>query len=200
MIKETRLFYTPVWQADLQNDPGWSDARTAMLTRIAALQKNRSGVARTNFGGWQSEDDLYRHTEFSWLIGQIMSLSNQFAPAFSPKKRFDDGILWANVNRRGDFNSIHTHPDAVLSGVIYLKFEQIEQGVIEFFDAREGTPTAQWRCYMRLEDRTELTDAVHTVEPAEGTILFFPGWLKHWVTPNMTDSERISVSFNIRMG
>ena len=199
-MKEMRLFYTPVWQTSIAgSEPGWPQLRAAMIDRIQTLVATGQGVEKTNFGGWQSHDDLYKHPEFSWLIERVLVLANEAAPAFSVTRRFDDGILWANVNRKGHFNAVHTHPDAVLSGVIYLKVEREEQGVIQFLDAREGTPTTHWRCYMRLGEATPLTQEVVTVVPREGDILFFPGWLKHWVTPNLTADERISVSFNIRM-
>jgi uncharacterized protein (TIGR02466 family) len=199
-MKESRLFYTPVWQASVaEGAPDWAHRRQLMLDKIFDLARREQGVLKTNHGGWQSADDLYKHREFGWLIGRIMTLANEVAPAFSSSRQFDDGILWANINRRGDFNALHTHPDAVLSGAVYLKIERSEQGVIQFLDAREGSPTTHWRCYMRLEEATPLTTEVHTVEPREGDILFFPGWLKHWVTPNMTDDERVSISFNIRM-
>lgn len=200
-MEETRLFYTPLWQSNIAADEAhWSHQRRAMLARIATLVGEKKGVARTNFGGWQSDDDLYKHEEFGWLTQRIMALANQVATNFSAKARFDDGILWANVNRRGDFNAMHTHPDAVLSGSVYLKIDCAEQGVIQFLDARDGSPTAHWRCYTKLSDKTALTEQAVTVAPREGDILFFPGWLKHWVTPNLTDEERISVAFNIRMG
>jgi uncharacterized protein (TIGR02466 family) len=199
-VEETRLFYTPLWQASLIDANGeWPRMREAMLARIDELRRTETGVEKTNFGGWQSDDDLYKHGEFGWLIGRLMALANGIAPAFSPTRRFDDGLLWANVNRRGDFNAVHTHPDAVLSGVVYLRYARPEQGVIQFFDAREGSPTSHWRCYMRLPEMTPLTREVHTVVPREGNVLFFPGWLRHWVTPNQTDEERVSVSFNLRL-
>ncbi len=195
-----RLFYTPVWQTNVaDNEAEWTALRAAMLERISALESAGHGVQRTNFGGWQSDDDLYKHREFGWLTQRIMALANQVAPQFSAKASFDDGILWANVNRRGDFNAMHTHPDAILSGCIYLKVDSAEQGAIQFLDAREGSPTSHWRCYTRLNDSTPLTEQAVTVAPREGDILFFPGWLRHWVTPNMTDQERVSVAFNIRM-
>ena len=92
-------------------------------------------------------------------------------PQFSAKASFDDGILWANVNRRGDFNAMHTHPDAILSGCIYLKVDSAEQGAIQFLDAREGSPTSHWRCYTRLNDSTPLTEQAVTVAPREGDIV-----------------------------
>ena len=199
-MNEMRLFYTPLWQASVADgETRWPLLRQAMLDKIQQLVASGQGVEKTNFGGWQSSDDLYKHREFSWLIARVMALANEVASNFSAGRRFDDGLLWANVNRRSNFNAVHTHPDAILSGVIYLKVEREEQGVIQFLDAREGTPTTHWRCFMRLAESTPLTLEVVSVVPKEGDILFFPGWLKHWVTPNLTDDERISVSFNIRM-
>ena len=106
-MHETRLFYTPVWRDDLDvPESNWTLRRELMLNRITALAAEGLGVQKTNFGGWQSPDDLYRYPEFQWLIGRVMALGNEIAPAFSAKQRFDDGILWANVNRRGDFNAV----------------------------------------------------------------------------------------------
>ena len=199
-MKEMRLFYTPVWQTNVvDNEAEWPILRAAMLARIASLIAEQKGVQRTNFGGWQSDDDLYKYREFSWLTQRVMALANEVAADFSPKASFDDGILWANVNRRGDFNAMHTHPDAILSGSVYLKVDSPEQGVIQFLDAREGSPTSHWRCYTKLNGTTPLTEQAVSISPQEGDILFFPGWLKHWVTPNQTDQERVSVAFNIRM-
>jgi uncharacterized protein (TIGR02466 family) len=199
-MDETHLFYTPLWRTNIATDEvQWPALRAAMLAHIAALVAEGKGVERTNFGGWQSDDDLYRHKEFDWLTQRIMALANEVAASFSLKARFDDGLLWANVNRCGDFNAMHTHPDAVLSGSVYLKVDNPAQGVIQFFDAREGSPTSHWRCYTKLSDKTPLTEQAFTVTPVEGDILFFPGWLRHWVTPNLTDEERISVAFNVRM-
>ena len=31
----------------------------------------------------------------------------------------------------------------------------------------------------------------------EGRLYIFPSWIKHLVEPNMSDEERISISFNI---
>ena len=199
-MQESRLFYTPLWQASLADEVReWPQLKQIMLDKIYALLAAEKGVEKTNFGGWQSADDLYRYPEFGWLVGRIMALANTIAPQFASNRRFDDGLLWANVNRHGNFNAVHTHPDSVLSGVAYLRFVQPEQGVIEFFDAREGCPTTHWRCYAQLEQGTELTRQVHTVVPSEGKILFFPGWLKHWVTPNVSNEDRVSVSFNLRL-
>ena len=198
-MNETKLFYSPLWQEDaISALPDWPQQRDIMLAKIYALERESSGVTRTNFGGWQSEDDIYIHPEMGWVVEHIMRLSNQLAPEYSSDLAFNNGQIWANINRKHHFNAPHTHANSLLSGVFYLKVNSEDQGVIQFFDAREGTPSMHWNCFVPLKGRTLLTDDTHTVKPVEGRMLFFPSWLKHWVTPNLTDDERVSLSFNIR--
>lgn len=200
-MKETKLFYTPLWQTNLAELSGeWPEQRQLLLEKIFALSQNDRGVLKTNFGGWQSDEHFYRHPECGWLINQVMTLGNSVVDNISREKSFDDGLLWANINRSGDFNAPHTHPEAILSGAVYLKIATEDQGQIQFFDARDGNPTGQWSCFMQISDRTELTEDLYSVTPREGDILFFPGWLRHWVTPNRTDEDRVSMSFNLRLG
>jgi hypothetical protein len=45
---------------------------------------------------------------------------------------------WANVNRRGDFNNMHTHPGATWSGVYYVDHGELnpdaEGTAIQLYD------------------------------------------------------------------
>jgi len=199
-MKQKQLFYSPLWQENLaQLFSEWPVNSKTMVEKIYSLAEKEQGVDKTNFGGWQSDDDLYKYEEFGWLLENIIELGNQLAPEFGTSKTFNDGHLWANINSKNDFNIVHTHPDAILSGAVYLKISQEDQGLIEFFDAREGSPTAHWQCYTQFEEKTDLTTSVHSVAPQEGDILFFPGWLRHWVSPNLTSEDRISISFNMSM-
>ena len=170
-MKETKLFYSPLWQTNLSDlSDDWSTQRQLLLEKIFALAENDGGVLKTNFGGWQSDEHFYRHPECRWLINQVMTLGNTIVDNISQEKSFDDGLLWANINRTGDFNAPHTHPEAILSGAVYLKIATEDQGQIQFFDARDGNPTGQWSCFMQIPDRTELTEDVYAVTPREGDI------------------------------
>lgn len=181
-----------------ETEPKWTQIRQAMLDRIGELIKSETSVAKTNFGGRQSSDDLSRFPEFAWLPERLFHYSNEIAPSDAPDLGFDNGILWANVNDRFNFSSVQAHADSLMSGALYLSVSREDQGVIQFFDAREGAPASRWRSFIQLSGDTELTLGVVSVAPREGDIFFFPGWVKHWVTPNLTDELRVSVSFNLR--
>jgi hypothetical protein len=95
---------------------------------------------------------------------------------------------WCNITEKGDGQNWHQHQDSVISGVYYYDTLGIDGDIIfespnqfynlEVFPAGPGV---------------EMTISY---KPRIGKILLFPGWLKHKVEVNTTDSQRISFSFN----
>jgi uncharacterized protein (TIGR02466 family) len=100
---------------------------------------------------------------------------------------------WANINRRGDFNQMHTHPGATWSGIYYV-------------DAGETDPDAAGTT-LQLADpcpaRTniffpELSASNVLFRPQPGLMILFPSYLPHAVPPHQGDRPRISIAFNVR--
>jgi uncharacterized protein (TIGR02466 family) len=87
---------------------------------------------------------------------------------------------------------MHSHPNNFLSGVYYV---QVQEGAdtINFHDPRPQTgiirpPVTELTAYN--------TDQV-VVKVQTATLLLFPAWLPHSVSPNESGETRISVSFNV---
>ena len=107
---------------------------------------------------------------------------------------------WANVNRQGDYHSLHNHPHSYLSGTYYVATPQqqpgadqrndLNPGAISFFD-----PRAQ--ANMNAISQDGQIDPEYRVQPQAGMILLWPSFLHHFVHPNMATQPRISVSFNV---
>ncbi len=101
-------------------------------------------------------------------------------------------FAWMNANPPGGFNAPHTHPGAHWSGVYYVSQPTVEtgtSGMIEFLDPRTDLPN--WRILKSPAFR-----AKKKIRPAAGEIVIFPSYLMHWVYPNETDEERVSIAFN----
>lgn len=99
---------------------------------------------------------------------------------------------WMNANPPGGFNAPHTHPGAHWSGVYYVSQPETESGnsgMIEFMDPRSDLPN--WRLLQAPAFRLK-----RKLRPAAGEIVIFPSYLLHWVYPNETDEERVSIAFN----
>ena len=102
---------------------------------------------------------------------------------------------WVNINPTHALNSPHDHPGSFWSGTYYAQVPAPEReedkmsGAIEFLDPRGSLGTSA-----RIE--TPFTRTKFTLRPAAGTLLLWPGYVRHWVYPNMSREERFTVSFN----
>jgi len=48
-----------------------------------------------------------------------------------------------------------------------------------------------------IEKPTEFTTEEVSMRPEVGRMYVFPGWLEHGVEENLSDRDRISISFNV---
>ena len=112
--------------------------------------------------------------------------------------------LWANVNGPGDFNQTHHHWGFpfpyfnVLSGAFYVRCNK-ETGVIRFIDERPSTKFVTCYSLPCLGPANPLLGELFTVAPMPGDLLLFPAWIDHKVTPNQSNRDRISMSFNVSL-
>ena len=107
---------------------------------------------------------------------------------------------WANINRKGDYHSLHNHPHSYLSGTYYVNMpeqpvssrqrDDISPADISFFDPR---PQAN----MSAIAGDPQIDPEHRVTPAPGMLLLWPSFVHHAVHPNFSELSRVSVSFNV---
>jgi len=97
---------------------------------------------------------------------------------------------WINYSKKYQYQNKHDHfKENTLSGVYYLKTSGSD-GNIKFYP-----PSACMRYDKKIT--TEMTHSSIEYKPQEGKIILFPSWVEHSVLPNMTESTRISVSFNL---
>src|ERR1044071_1364128 len=118
------LFSTWIYQCDKGpvhlNEP---------LEHLAAQLRMdpRNATRRTNAGGWHYAFDLFELKEP--VVEQFRNVMEQHVQAFlnrfrSPERKKKDKFLlrgWINVNRAGDFNTLHSHPGCFLSATYYVK-------------------------------------------------------------------------------
>jgi len=94
---------------------------------------------------------------------------------------------WMTLSGKKDYAHIHTHGSSDISGVYYFKTNG-NDGDIFFENPMRYLENSY--CFSHLNARASW-------KPEVGKIILFPGWMPHGVTTNITDNERISISFNI---
>ena len=108
---------------------------------------------------------------------------------------------WANINRLGDYHDPHNHPHSYLSGTYYVQTptdraplhsrKDVRPGAISFYDPRGPAVN------MGAIRNDPYVNPEHTVQPKAGEILLWPAFLTHFVHPNLSETPRISISFNV---
>tara|TARA_B100000287_G_scaffold217424_1_gene205064 strand:- start:4884 stop:5474 length:591 start_codon:yes stop_codon:yes gene_type:complete len=93
---------------------------------------------------------------------------------------------WFALFKKGNYAHIHNHGDSDIAGVYYFK-KSGDDGNLFFCTPNKA-----------IDSSVLLKTGRMVVNPTEGELLLFPGWLDHGVQTNDTDDERVSVSFNIR--
>jgi uncharacterized protein (TIGR02466 family) len=183
----------------------WSDAEELnadLRQNILAHEQKTRGVSITNAGGWHSEigqlefcghvrERLVRHM-YTMADEATRRLMVEYGHRPSPMGWTLQA--WANVNRAGDFNKAHTHPDATWSGTYYV--DDGEPGA----DAPNGTPI---HFFDPLRGRSKtfmplILPISMSLRPEPGMMILFPSYLPHAVSPHRGSRPRISIAFNLR--
>jgi uncharacterized protein (TIGR02466 family) len=186
MIKEG-FFPTLIYAEDLKLDTN------EMAKNIIQWSKEDEGVKKTNVNGWHSETEMHNRPEYKPLVDELFRMVHQVFNEEFLDKRAVLGNMWANINYQGGYNKPHVHPNALFSGVYYVKTPP-NCGNLICQDPRPGIQTCM-PTRKKVEIPKYLWRDVH-LQPQENRAIMFPAWLWHSVQPNESNDIRISVSFN----
>jgi hypothetical protein len=212
------LFATPLWR-------GSTGAGELPLLRRCVRQLRSvsaaTGAVKSNVGGWHSRTDLLDEggsgsrldaacrAALERLRGVVVGAASGFGRALERRAHPVSAVLvesWANVNeRRGDYNSAHTHGTAMVSGVLYLDDGGAPQACTLLQDPRGD---ASWVLLGRRPSSgsSATTDDAAArqlpplnsewggdvcLPPVPGQLWLFPGWLRHAVLPYQPPSAGV---------
>lgn len=152
------------------------------------------GVANTNVKGWQSPNNLQNLPEFNAINLRILQACQRIGESLKFKPNLVFHIQsWVNLSPPGASNQIHYHANCHFSGVYYISLKAPECGSIYFRDPRVASRMMTYP----IESLTEFTAEEILMPPEEGRMYVFPGWMEHGVEENMSDRDRVGISFNV---
>lgn len=156
------------------------------------------GRTRSNALGWQSRNlnfDVPAVAEFANLV---LERAREYGLALKwslpSHMQLVMREIWANVNVKYAYNNVHNHPNSMLSGVYYVKV-QGNCGDLSLFDPRKQA----WIMQPDFSERSVMNAPVQFIAPQAGNLIIFPSWLEHGVNQNLSDAERVSLSFNVNL-
>jgi uncharacterized protein (TIGR02466 family) len=178
--------------------PGHEDPGRKLVKLVRELEGANKDLT-TDY----KDPDLFNrdHPAVNWLRGHVNQTIIDYLRALGidyPVNWIIHG--WANINRFGDYHDTHNHPRSYLSGTYYVKMPKkteklksrndLRPGCITFYDPRPGVN-------MNAIKDDPYVDPEYTVRPEPGMLLLWPGFINHFVHPNLSRSTRISISFNV---
>jgi len=188
------IFPTKVWSAfpaDVDNEEIIEDCY-AFRDEL-----DREGVTRSNVGGWQSEvkqlqNVLFRHSlPHIYDLGcRVVEFANECSRDMDSEAEYDleSAHLWVNINSTNNYNVLHSHPKTDIVAVYYPIHEEgmgdlclVRHDASVFLDTFRG-----------LNDAT-----IFDVDLESGLLVAFPAHILHYVMPNTTGRDRMSISFNL---
>ena len=190
-----KIFSTPIFQYEINN---YKEINIELSKYIYEIyESDKEGIERSNIKGWHSksfkfEKDNIANNFIKSIHGHIKEvIVDGYGWEYIPEKI---GVteMWAIINSKGAYNQMHNHTNSYLSASYYVKAPD-KSGNIEFFDPNE---VKKFR-HPKIKNRTDLSAFGYSIKPIEGNLLIFPSYLYHSVGKNLSDEDRIIVSFNI---
>jgi uncharacterized protein (TIGR02466 family) len=160
------------------------------------LKDLSDGTINSNVGAWQSDSlDLINY-EVAKLADTIKEHVEKVAECWklkNDKTYVSIDNLWININPKCGFNRPHVHPGATFSGVYYVKCETNGSGIVF------QHPATNFQYHINpdtLIEYNQFVSATARYTPNEGDLYIFPAYLVHYVEPNRSNDDRISIAFN----
>jgi uncharacterized protein (TIGR02466 family) len=198
----TTMFGTPFLSYQWPNSEKINRELAELVLAEEAGDDQGRGI-RSNAGGWQSRGNLLMRSDpcivelKRWIEMTVFEVLGAIVRKEGTKRTFT--LLfdsWANVCRSGNYNVVHTHPNAMWSIVYYVAAGEPDpsvpySGMLELLDPRESAN------YIQVPNT--ILDARMFIENRPGRLVLFPSWVKHMVHPFVGSGVRISIAVNVNV-
>jgi len=155
---------------------------------------------RENVGGNLSSTNtnVLNLDSYSLIRDRIMSGLNEYINNvlfIDPKHEFYLTQSWLNFNPPGSSHHRHNHSNSLISGVYYI--DTTPEDSITFISNNNDTITNNPTLQIDVSTYNVTNSNIWTVPVKNNDIIFFPSTLFHEVSPNNSNKNRISLSFNV---
>ena len=193
MNKPNLFFPTPVWTLQLDD---YQSINEQIYKFIKITQsKDQQGISKSNIKGWHSKDFNMQENEPKNFIKFILPAIEQVITDMNwekQKQSINIINMWAIINTGGSANLRHQHGNSTISGAYYVRAPK-NSGDIVFYDPRPAPAYT----YPIAVNPNLLNAQINGISPKEGALVLFPSYLDHSVNENLSNEERIVISFNI---
>ena len=176
-----QLFPTPLLIVPYEES---IDEELAYLKTISYREQKQNGNFRSD------DSYLLRNEEFKNIKNFLKEAVDKFTTnVLNTKQRLVITQCWANRNPKGSKHHEHTHPNSIISGVMYFQINE-KLPPIKFAKTNQDGMKLDPEKYNNVNSESFMLSC------KPGELILFPSSLRHSVPTNHGEEDRISVSFN----
>jgi len=201
MADITSLFLTRLYRAPL-SEHGAVDAAELEASCWSIAQDDEAGQTWCEQNGYPGYTSYASLSDLAWrfpIFQTLVEVLDRHVAAFALDLEFDlEGKalkledIWINILPEGGTHASHIHPHSVISGTTYVAMPE-GASALKLEDPR--LPMMMAAPGRMKNARPELRQFAY-IAPTVGDVLMWESWLRHEVPLNMSEDDRISVSFN----
>lgn len=192
MIEIIDIFKTPVYAVNKNLDLNYYNKKTL------EFEKKYNSRKKSNLGGYQSPNLIDNESVFrKKFFNDIKEDLSKFYSLFNINKNIEMSELWLNINRKNSSNKLHDHPHSFMSGVFYINAKKDNGDLVFYNDFNKGLYTENFHSSY-IKEYNPYNSSSFRFNPENNFLVLFLSSTWHEVEPNLTDDERISLSFNLK--
>lgn len=180
------VFATPLYLAMIDKQDEITSEFLAVINKLRFFDANEGWGKPQKLTTQNFQDNVIDENNMCIIKKVIDENLSLFLETLNLPKLQYNLTSWITSNDKGQYSPVHNHLHADISGVYYYQTNK-KDGNIFFL-----TPTLA----MTSSIFSKLANNYY-IEPEEGKLIMFPGWLQHGVTTNNTENNRKSLAFNI---
>ena len=193
------MFPTQYWEVELKENI------KELQNESYIIKKNdQEGVIKSNTGlnGYHYKEirNFENIPKIRKLIFEIANCANSIHQG-NRKGGLNLANFWINISGKGASNSPHVHSGNNYSGVFFIKIPKEMSGGRFLFYRNFNDAALNSTAYMgQFKDGYKMQAydyPIITIPPKENMLLVFPSWVPHAVETNLSDEDRISLSFRL---
>jgi uncharacterized protein (TIGR02466 family) len=187
MEKIKALFATPIYLSKIERD--------FSLEELECIKDNKK-IYNVNIGNNKTSKNnfILKQNKMKNLHEDLMVKINDY---FKSVEDSNDKVelyitqSWLNYNEANTYHHEHWHTNSYISGVLYIKADE-NLDFIRFLNPRYSSFE-----FSNKNNFNVFNSGIWDFPVKSGSIIIFPSYLRHSVTNNTSNNERISLAFNV---
>lgn len=178
------IFYIPFLHVEVRN---WKIKKKELKDLYefskVTIPSNKDEYVHTNYHDLDLESQNFK--SYLNCIQNILNDEIEYFKEHFNISKHSIKSAWFEQALQYNFHEVHNHGTTGYSSVCFIEYNSSVHTPTKFISPFDHFITGEHMIY--------------TPEVNEGSLIFFPSALKHFTNPNMSEQERIILSFNLEL-